>query len=130
MINVNLIYPIGSIYISINNKNPSDIFGGIWEQIKGKMLIGVDEDDSDFATSKLTGGEKEHTLTIDEMPQHDHNFFRGFDGGEKIVSLQATLKNGTWDSITDHTSMTATGGSKPHNNMPPYYTVYIFVRTA
>ena len=48
MINVNLLYPIGSIYISINSKNLSEIFGGTWERIKGKMLLGVDEDDQEF----------------------------------------------------------------------------------
>ena len=56
MINVDLIYPIGSIYLSLNDINPNKMFGGTWERIKGKTLVGVDESDTDFKTSKLTGG--------------------------------------------------------------------------
>ena len=61
MINVNLIYPIGSIYISVNSKNPSEIFEGTWKRIKGKMLVGVDEDDDDddLNQSGKTGGRSE-----------------------------------------------------------------------
>lgn len=130
MINVNLLYPVGSIYISTNSKNPSNIFGGTWERIKGKMLVGVDEDDDNFKQSSLTGGEKEHTLTIDEIPSHSHPVKPG-------TNLQAAT-NGDSFMIgyggvygSDSTRQTQnTGGGKPHNNMPPYYTVYIFVRTA
>lgn len=54
-------YPIGAIYITLNNENPNITFGfGTWEMIKGKVLIGVDETDSAFNTVEKTGGEKEH----------------------------------------------------------------------
>lgn len=71
----NLIYPVGSIYMSITDVNPNTLFGGTWERWgKGKTLVGVDEDDKDFATSEAVGGEKKHTLTLAEMPEHTHIF--------------------------------------------------------
>ena len=81
MINVDLIYPIGSIYLSLNDINPNKMFGGTWERIKGKTLVGVDESDTDFKTSKLTGGEKTHKLTIAEMPSHTHDCKTYGNGG-------------------------------------------------
>jgi len=52
------IYPIGSVYISVINKCPSELFGGIWERIcEGKTLIGVDENDTDFNSPEKVGGE-------------------------------------------------------------------------
>ena len=69
------IYPVGSIYITANATNPSVLFGGTWEQLKGKFLVGVDSSDTDFETSGKTGGEKTHTLTIDEMPSHNHKIY-------------------------------------------------------
>lgn len=51
--------PVGSVYVSINEINPSIYFGGTWEAFaKGKTLIGVDSDDTDFNVSQKTGGEK------------------------------------------------------------------------
>ena len=126
MINVNLLYPIGSIYLSTNSKNPSEIFGGTWERIaKGKTLIGVDEDDTDFNTSEKTGGEKEHTLTIDEMPSHSHTLYAQTTGGSNSV-VPRVASSGTWDA----NKISSTGGGQAHNNMPPYFTCYMFVRTA
>ena len=61
-------WPVGSIYLSVNNTNPSSYFGGTWEQIaKGRTLVGVDTSDTDFNTVKKIGGEKTHKLTINEM---------------------------------------------------------------
>lgn len=141
MINVNLLYPVGSIYISVNSKNPSEIFGGTWERIKGKMLVGVDEDDADLSQSGKTGGEKEVTLTIDEIPEHIHgNYLPSNNTGSETVSAYGHYFNdnvfgysagGRVMHIPNITIGTReAGGGQAHNNMPPYYTVYIFVRTA
>ena len=66
---VNLIYPIGSIYTSLNSTNPSALFGGTWQQIEGKFLLGCDSSH----TSGSTGGEAEHILTTNETPAHTHS---------------------------------------------------------
>ena len=109
MIDGKLLYPIGSIYMSIQDTNPSAFFSGTWERIaKGKTLVGVDENDSDFNASSKTGGEKEHELTLDELP---------------VSSFQSSGGSGTWNYL-------GTGKAQPHNNIQPYYTCYIFVRTA
>lgn len=127
MIDVKLLYPIGSIYMSIQDTNPSVFFGGTWERIaKGKTLVGVDENDIDFNTSSKTGGEKTHTLTINEMPKHNHILSRRTDTGSYFNLTSVSSQNG--QSYNVPTS--DTGGNQPHNNMQPYYTCYIFVRTA
>lgn len=127
MIDVKLLYPIGSIYMSIQDTNPSVFFGGTWERIaKGKTLVGVDESDSDFNASSKTGGEKEHTLTIDEIPKHRHQQqqYTYVGGG----SQTGTSGGGWYGQGTSYTNYV--GEDKSHNNMQPYYTCYIFVRTA
>lgn len=64
----NIVYPIGSIYISVNEMSPQQLFGGEWEKIEGRFLLGSDNSYSLGAT----GGEANHTLTINEMPSHTH----------------------------------------------------------
>ena len=66
---ISLIYPIGAIYISASNVNPSQLFGGVWEQLKDRFLLGVGDT---YTTVGATGGEASHTLTVDEIPSHSH----------------------------------------------------------
>lgn len=80
---VDLIYPVGSIYMSVNNVNPSTFLGGTWEVWgSGQVPVGVNPNDSDFSTAEKTGGSKSvtpsgtvggHTLTTNEMPSHGHS---------------------------------------------------------
>lgn len=68
------IYPVGSIYMSVNNTNPGTLFGGTWEAWgSGRVPVGVNADDTSFATVEQTGGEKDHALTIDELAVHEHS---------------------------------------------------------
>lgn len=64
-----LIYPIGSIYMSVNTTSPSVLFGGVWEQIQGRFLLAADT----VNPVGTTGGEARHTLTTAEMPSHTHS---------------------------------------------------------
>ena len=68
------LYPIGSIYISVNSTNPKTLFGfGTWVSFgAGRTIVGFDDSDTSFNTSEKTGGEKTHTLTTNEMPAHKH----------------------------------------------------------
>lgn len=61
-------YPIGAIYLSVSPINPSELFGGTWEQLKDKFLIGASDN---YPVSSI-GGETQHKLTIAEMPTHSH----------------------------------------------------------
>ena len=68
-----LIYPVGSIYMSVNDTNPATFLGGTWVRWgQGRVPVGVNENDSDFETPEKEDGEKKHRLTIDEMPNHRH----------------------------------------------------------
>lgn len=124
------IYPVGSIYITANATNPSVLFGGTWEQLKGKFLVGIDGTDTDFNTIGKTGGEKTHTLTIDEMPSHNHYLYNS-TGGSVQFSTYTAKDNGTTGSTATngYASLTGNkGSSQPHNNLPPYMTVYMWKR--
>lgn len=128
---LNAIYPVGSIYMSTNSINPSQLFGGTWEQIaKGRTLVGVDTGDTDFNTAKKTGGEKKHTLTVAEMPRHQHNIGNGNDGGVSVdwtnYFVQQSIQKGWWSNIYTNWA----GGNQAHNNLQPYFCVYIWCRTA
>lgn len=126
------IYPVGSIYITVNATNPSVLFGGTWEQLKGKFLVGVDSSDADFETSGKTGGEKTHILKIDEMPSHNHLLYGSpsdsvdwIDGIQRVkydVNKKTASNTYTIGPVLD------TGGSQAHNNLPPYMTVYMWKR--
>ena len=73
---INLLYPVGSIYMSVNNINPGTYLSGTtWEAWgSGRVPVGVNANDTDFETVEQTGGEKTHTLTASEMPVHTHTF--------------------------------------------------------
>lgn len=116
-----LIYPIGSIYMSVNNTNPSTLFGGTWVQLQNRFLLGA----GSSYTAGATGGSATHKLTIDEMPSHSHglkNEKTGGSGSAKWV-INSSASSGTG-------VITNTGGNQAHNNMPPYLVVYMWKRTA
>lgn len=127
-------YPVGSIYLSVNNINPSKWFGGTWEQIaKGRTLVGVDTNDTDFNTVKKTGGEKTHTLSTDEMPSHNHNVKSDITHVDGELVTNEILNVGIFwgQGRRRYTSICGlAGGNQAHNNLQPYFTCYIWCRTA
>lgn len=69
----NVIYPVGSIYMSVNNVDPGQLFGGTWaEWGKGRVPVGVDSGQEPFKTVEKTGGKVDHVLSTAEMPAHAH----------------------------------------------------------
>lgn len=122
---LDLTYPVGSIYMSVSNVNPSNLFGGTWEEFaKGKTLIGVDTEQVEFNTVEKTGGEKSHKLTIDEMPSHEHpTNISAWGGGTNYTFQTTTIETGR----DEHTGLV--GGDKPHNNLQPYICTYMWKRT-
>ena len=72
---VNLIYPVGAVYISVSSTNPESIWAGTsWSAFgAGRTLVGINSGDSDFDVSEETGGAKTHTLTTAQLPSHTHN---------------------------------------------------------
>lgn len=115
------IYPIGSIYTSINETNPSNLFGGTWEQLKDRFLLGA----GDIYTNGAVGGEATVTLTIEEMPAHTHTTGRTKSGGSG-TNIYVPATSGAESPV----ETTSTGGGAAHNNMPPYLVVYMWKRIA
>lgn len=117
-------YPVGAIYLSVTDANPAALFGGTWERIGGRFLLGAD---STYAAGS-TGGEAERTLTVGEMPKHNHDVDNLDASGNAtpFMTVQAQDKKGFGGNVK---TMYA-GGNQPHNNMPPYLTVYMWKRTA
>jgi hypothetical protein len=132
---VNTVYPVGSIYLSVNATNPGSLpsfAGTTWVRYaEGKCLFGVDDNDTDFAL-ETTGGEKEVVLTEAQMPSHNHtltdNFRKiryGHAGGD------GALGQGGWIGLDSSVEATTTAGSnQPHENLPPYIAIYMWKRTA
>lgn len=119
-----MIYPVGAIYISASNISPSVLFGGTWEQVQDRFLLGAGAS----YQAGSTGGEAYHTLTIDEMPRHNHEIdnLNASGNSTPYMTVQAQDKKGYGGNVQ---TMFA-GGSQPHNNMPPYLAVYIWKRVS
>ncbi|AIF54344.1 putative antireceptor [Lactobacillus phage Ld25A] len=137
-----MIYPVGSIYISVNSVNPSVLFGGTWEQIQDSFLLGA----GSTYSAGSTGGEANHTLTQAEIPNYaignlatlvPINHGNWANGGIVATNMgqTSTTKSGLKENGNVMTSgiqysymIYSNGGGKPHNNMPPYLSVYIWKR--
>ena len=126
--NFNKIYPVGSIYMSVNSTDPSELFGGTWQRIEDKFLLASG---TTYANG-TTGGEATHTLTTNEMPSHSHR-----EANSTVVYNQSSTNrfatSGTGTTISLATNLdintNSSGGGQAHNNMPPYLAVYCWVRT-
>lgn len=145
---IDYIYPVGSIYLSLNEEfNPNIAYGGEWELISNRFLVGA----GDLYDLGDTGGEAEHTLTSAESGQkavtiassggHSHTVTTKYSK----VFAAGTNKDGYWGNGTGsnatmasiasgtgtHThSIAGSDAAQAHNNMPPYLAVYMWKRTA
>lgn len=122
------LYPVGSIYISVINTNPSTYFGGTWEAFgTGRCLVGVDTSQTEFNAVLKTGGEKTHKLTINEMPRHQPQALLNTNDGNTTGSAinWQVVNNGRFYGGDMFKSY---GGDQAHNNLQPYITVYMWRR--
>ena len=127
---LDLIHPVGSIYWSTNITSPETLFGGTWEQIKDTFILAA----GDSYSAGSTGGEANHTLTIDELPSHRHylkygNVYIGYLNSNAAQSNNNALYKYNV-SREDALYGEDRGGNQPHNNMPPYLVAYCWKRTA
>ena len=124
---LNMSYPIGTYYWSQKNTDPSTIFGGKWEAIKGRFLFA---EDAKHAVNS-SGGEEFHTLTVDEIPSHNHGFPKNVCAYKNIPDIQIQGGGGSKKLYENDGNVTNTnniGGGKPHNNMPPYISAFCWRR--
>lgn len=123
-----MIYPVGSIYISKDNANPEIKFGGTWERFgKGRTLVSVNESDSVINKSGLEGG------SVNPLTAHFHTItgktYRGNGSGTtNTLARSLDLANPVSGTIADTTAASA-GNSSNHANWQPFITVYMWVRT-
>lgn len=125
--------PIGATLIFYSSAvDPNDIYGGRWERTaKGKAIVGVDEDDEDFATAGLTLGEKKHTLTNNEAPAHTHGLLMAYASTNVPAYKECTgFANSDTPQGTYADPVQSSGGNQPHNNIQPSMTFYIWTRVA
>lgn len=141
---LDLVYPVGSIYMSVNATSPSTLFGGTWERLKDRFLLAA----GDTYSAGATGGEATHTLTVKEMPSHEGHMYSNFNdsgwagrnGDKNSYFLDSNTATGYKKFEDRPYKLVSTneivmqgysrGGSQSHNNMPPYLAVYMWKRTA
>lgn len=136
----NLIYPIGSIYMSVSSTNPSTLFGGTWEEWgSGRVPVGVKTTDTSFDTVEEIGGVKEVTLTAAQsgLPAHNHtatvyNQATGSYTGTtpRLIYRDNTTTSWISSGLTWMDSATAANASQAHTNLQPYITCYMWKRVA
>ena len=155
----NLIYPVGSIYMSVNNVNPGTIFGGTWVAWgTGKVPVGIDTSQTEFNTVEKTGGAKNVTLTVNQMPRHNHgqdshsHQINEVNGDNNIVASGGYNNNGNqwganfiyggqpgawgFTNVSNFYTRAAqpgiweNGNSEAHTNLQPYITCYMFKRVS
>ena len=142
---INIMYPVGSIYMSVNNVNPSTLFGGTWERIQDRFLLCA----GDSYGAGSTGGSKDAVVVshTHNLSSHNHSFANGTkiwttasgstEPGAQISGsgkyYAATAKDDyKWLTTTESAapSIDATGSDGTDKNMPPYLAVYVWKRTA
>ena len=111
-----VVYPVGSIYMSVNNVNPATLFGGTWEKIEGKFLLGAS---SGHSLGETGGAEKvnytpsgsvgNHTLTAAEMPSHTHTYAKSAaaTGSTTLTADQIPAHNHSYNAPQANTGSTA-----------------------
>ena len=129
--NYNKIYPIGSIYMSINETNPSELFGGEWEQIEDRFLLACGTNHNNGET----GGSEDavvvtHTHSTDDkyiLTTSGGAITRNSTAGTTGTKVSNLLKSddGVARNVIENAGTSGTG-----KNMPPYLAVYCWVRIA
>lgn len=121
-------YPVGSIYMSVDETSPALLFGGSWLQLEDRFLLGAG---SAFSAGNV-GGASQVTLQTAHIPSHSHTTTVQ-NSGEKTIAgrINADGKDTGGAGVKTYTVKTSTvGGGQAHENMPPYLVVYMWKRVA
>lgn len=122
---LDMVYPIGSVYMSSYNVSPASFLGGTWTQLSGYMLRAANSGVTPNNNAK-DGGADTVTLAETQIPSHRHqvSITNGYSSGFP--------RGGNYTGSADWTDIwtTYTGGGQAHNNLPNYKNVYMWERTA
>ena len=122
-------HPVGSLFETTVSTNPGTLYGGTWAAWGGgRTPVGVNTADTSFNMVEKTGGAKTHTLTVQEIPNHDHDLNAVNEG---VDNPNGGYHPG-WTFNKQYTAQVmsaSTGGGQAHNNLQPYITCYIWKRT-
>lgn len=125
-INVDLIYPVGSIYFSVNNVNPSTFFGGTWTRWgNGRVPVGVDTSQTEFNTVEKTGGNK--TSSYISLTLHSSANLYGYQTGSSAYADRTIVAS---TGIPNVSSDRTTEKVLDLPLLQPYITCYMWKRTA
>ena len=114
---LNRVYPVGSIYMSVVNVSPAAFLGGTWQAIEqGRMLMAA----GSSWQAGTTGGAAYHTLTVAEMPAHDHSAIEtaagGHTHGASTGSAGAHAHSGSTNNAGNHYHTGTTNGAGSHSH--------------
>lgn len=136
-------WPVSSVYIGLTPTNPSTLLGGgTWVAFgTGRTLVGVDPAQAEFDAVEETGGVKNVTLTVAQIPAHDHSIAHDHPasaGGSGTTGSGTFEKGGITGAVSNNNLVQApvpsqsgsAGGGGAHTNLQPYITVYFWKRTA
>ena len=99
--------------------------------LKGRIITGIDSNDTDFDTLGETGGEKTHTLTVDEIPSHAHEQLAVSNpnsGGPGIRGTYNEQEGTGMSRYPTNTQTGTTGGGEAHNNLQPYIVLNYIIK--
>lgn len=143
-------YPVGSIFIATVSTNPNTLIGiGSWTRFaRGRVLVGLNESETEFDGVEETGGSKTVTLSANEIPNHMHSIAAHTHSVQLTYNMSG-VASGSSDRLSSMTFGTSgevdrlgstgsggptetgyTGGGQPHNNLQPYVVVYMWKRTS
>lgn len=97
--------------------------------IKGRVVVGLDPDDNDFDSLGAIGGEKTHTITVNEMPSHNHGIYTDTEPGGTTTNwgISTDLRNSNTKYINTQ-RISSSGGGQAHNNVQPYITLNYIIK--
>lgn len=122
--------PVGFVVTLGVATNPATLYGfGTWTQIKGRVIVGIDDSQIEFDTLDETGGAKTVTLDATMIPAHSHDL--------EVMTAESggTARTWGWSNSSRTVGMTSgrignTGGGLAHENMPPYIVKYVWERVS
>lgn len=125
---VDMIYPVGSIYMSVNSTSPASLFGGTWTQLEDRFLLGA----GSTYTNGSTGGSSTVTLTTANLPSHSHaQYVASNTGGTLAANCDyVSYTSNSAKRVSQNIATGATGNGTAFSIMPPYLVVYMWKRTA